>query len=70
MMHDPMHPTSGPELLRNAAQCGARTRSVKPCRSPSVAGKRRCRMPVVRRAQAAPMGRATAITSMAATPPR
>ena len=44
MMHDPMHPTGEPELLRNAARCGAKTRAGKPCRSPSVAGKRRCRM--------------------------
>jgi glucans biosynthesis protein len=43
MMHNPMHPTSEPELLRNAARCGAKTRAGKPCRSPSVAGKRRCR---------------------------
>jgi hypothetical protein len=44
MMHDPMHPSNEPEPLRNAARCGAKTRAGKPCRSPSVAGKRRCRM--------------------------
>ena len=44
MMHDPMHPSHEPELLRNAARCGAKTRAGTPCRSPSVAGKRRCRM--------------------------
>ena len=27
-----------------SARCGARTRSGKPCRSPAVCGKRRCRM--------------------------
>ena len=44
MMHDPMHPSNEPELLRNAARCGAKTRAGTPCRSPSVGGKRRCRM--------------------------
>jgi hypothetical protein len=44
MTHDPIHPAREPEHLRDAAQCGAKTRSGKPCRSPAVAGKRRCRM--------------------------
>ena len=44
MMDDPMHPSKEPDLLRNAARCGARTRAGKPCQSPAVAGKRRCRM--------------------------
>ena len=43
-MDDLMHPTTEPEVLHNAARCGARTRAGKPCRSPSVAGKKRCRM--------------------------
>ena len=30
--------------MNRAPQCGARTRSGKPCRSPAVRGKRRCRM--------------------------
>ena len=30
--------------MNRAPQCGARTRSGKPCRSPAVHGKRRCRM--------------------------
>jgi hypothetical protein len=33
---------SGP--MKTSPRCGARTRSGKPCRSPSVAGKARCRM--------------------------
>jgi hypothetical protein len=44
MTHDPMHPDEEPEQLREAARCGAKTRSGKPCRSPAVTGKRRCRM--------------------------
>jgi hypothetical protein len=44
MMHDPMHLAQEPEQLRQAARCGARTRSGMPCRSPAVTGKRRCRM--------------------------
>jgi hypothetical protein len=44
LMDDPMHPTTEPEVLHNATRCGARTRAGKPCRSPSVAGKKRCRM--------------------------
>ena len=37
------HPrNTGPMLL--SLRCGAKTRSGKPCRSPAVSGKRRCRM--------------------------
>jgi uncharacterized protein YjcR len=37
------HPrNTGPML--SSQRCGARTRSGKPCRSPAVSGKRRCRM--------------------------
>jgi hypothetical protein len=43
-MHDPKHLAQEPRQLRNAARCGAKTRSGNPCRSPSVAGKKRCRM--------------------------
>jgi hypothetical protein len=32
----------GPMLL--SQRCGAKTRSGKPCRSPAVGGKKRCRM--------------------------
>ena len=44
MMHDPLHLAEEPRHLRNAARCGAKTRAGGPCRSPSVAGKGRCRM--------------------------
>ena len=30
--------------MLSSPRCGARTRSGKPCRSPAVSGKRRCRM--------------------------
>jgi hypothetical protein len=37
------HPrNTGP--MRAALRCGAKTRSGRPCRSPAVRGKRRCRM--------------------------
>jgi uncharacterized protein YjcR len=37
------HPrNTGPML--SSQRCGAKTRSGKPCRSPAVSGKRRCRM--------------------------
>ena len=37
------HPrNTGPMLA--SPRCGAKTRSGKPCRSPAVAGRRRCRM--------------------------
>lgn len=33
-----------PEILANAARCGAKTRSGFPCKSPSVRDRQRCRM--------------------------
>ena len=33
-----------PSSLFASPRCGAKTRSGKPCRSPAVSGKRRCRM--------------------------
>lgn len=30
--------------FNNASRCGAKTRSGLPCKSPAIAGKRRCRM--------------------------
>jgi hypothetical protein len=39
-----MHAGQEPEQLRQAARCGARTRSGRPCQSPAVTGRRRCRM--------------------------
>jgi hypothetical protein len=44
MTHDPMHPAPEPDRLRQATRCGARTRSGRPCQSPAVTGRRRCRM--------------------------
>jgi len=44
MADNPMHPTDEPESLHSAPRCGARTRSGKPCRAPTVRGRRRCRM--------------------------
>jgi len=37
------HPRNAAPML-SSPRCGARTRSGKPCRSPAVSGKRRCRM--------------------------
>ena len=36
--------TDEPLPLRESPRCGARTRQGKPCQSPIVKGKRRCRM--------------------------
>src|SRR5439155_3882946 len=36
--------TNEPSALRQVPRCGARTRSGKPCQSPVVKGKPRCRM--------------------------
>jgi hypothetical protein len=36
------HPRTGPML--SSLRCRAKTRSGKPCRSPAVVGKKRCRM--------------------------
>jgi hypothetical protein len=45
MTANPMQRTTNEPLpLRNAPRCGARTRQGKPCPSPAVKGKRRCRM--------------------------
>jgi hypothetical protein len=54
---DPMQsPSSQPEALRAAPRCGARTRSGFPCRSPAVAGRRRCRMHGGSAGSGGPMG--------------
>jgi hypothetical protein len=49
MTDDPTYQRTGvqnaePQHLREARRCGARTRSGKPCRSPAVNGRPRCRM--------------------------
>jgi hypothetical protein len=49
MTDDPMHPcatvhSAEPQHLREARRCGAKTRTGRPCRSPAVHGRLRCRM--------------------------
>ena len=44
-----------------AARCGARTRSGKPCQSPAVRGKRRCRMHGGAAGSGAPIGNTNAL---------
>ena len=49
MTDDPMHQctevqSAEPQALHQARRCGARTRSGRPCRSPAVHGRPRCRM--------------------------
>ena len=47
--------------MNRAPQCGARTRSGKPCRSPVVRGKRRCRMHGGAVGSGAPIGNKNAL---------
>src|SRR3954467_3817407 len=42
MRINPMHPDPSP--MNRSHRCGARTRSGKPCRSPAVRERQRCRM--------------------------
>jgi glucans biosynthesis protein len=50
------------KLPMNAAfRCGARTRSGRPCQSPPVRGKRRCRMHGGATGSGAPMGNRNAL---------
>ncbi|MEN6584957.1 MAG: HGGxSTG domain-containing protein [Sulfuricella sp.] len=44
-----------------AARCGAKTRSGKPCRSPKVTGKKRCRMHGGAEGSGAPKGNQNAL---------
>jgi hypothetical protein len=54
------HPrNTGPML--SSPRCGARTRSGQPCRSPGVAGKRRCRMHGGAHGSGAPRGNSNAL---------
>ncbi len=43
-MHLPDRPTFLLSLMRQAPRCGAMTRLGKPCQSPAVKGRNRCRM--------------------------
>jgi uncharacterized protein YjcR len=54
------HPrNTGPML--SSLRCGARTRSGKPCRSPAVDGKKRCRMHGGAAGSGAPRGNKNAV---------
>jgi hypothetical protein len=54
------HPRkTGPMLA--SLRCGARTRSGKPCNSPAVAGKKRCRMHGGAPGSGAPIGNKNAL---------
>ena len=44
------------KFMLASPRCGAKTRSGKPCRSPAVAGKRRCRMHGGAYGSGAPLG--------------
>ena len=50
---------TGPMLL--SPRCGAKTRSGKPCRSPAVDGKKRCRMHGGAPGSGAPRGNKNAV---------
>jgi len=50
---------TGPML--SSPRCGARTRSGKPCRSPAVEGKKRCRMHGGAPGSGAPRGNKNAV---------
>ena len=57
MTNDPLHHPSGePARLLEARRCGAKTRSGKPCRSPAVHGRPRCRMHGCGRGSGGPLG--------------
>ena len=47
--------------MLSSPRCGARTRSGAPCRSPAVAGKRRCRMHGGAKGSGAPLGNTNAL---------
>jgi hypothetical protein len=47
--------------MNRAPRCGARTRSGKPCQSPAVRGKRRCRMHGGAAGSGAPIGNTNAL---------
>lgn len=49
--------------MRASLRCGAKTRSGKPCRSPAVSGKKRCRMHGGAPGSGAPKGNQNAVKS-------
>jgi len=50
-----------PGRYKKCSRCGARTRSGLPCRSPAVAGKKRCRMHGGAQGSGAPHGNKNAL---------
>ena len=54
-----MHRENSP--MNRAPRCGALTRSGKPCQSPAVRGKRRCRMHGCASGSGAPIGNKNAL---------
>jgi hypothetical protein len=56
------HPPSTHSML-SSPRCGAKTRSGKPCRSPAVTGKKRCRMHGGAAGSGAPRGNTNAFKS-------
>jgi hypothetical protein len=54
------HPRNAGPMIKSP-RCGARTRSGKPCRSPAVAGKARCRMHGGAEGSGAPLGNQNAL---------
>ena len=49
--------------MRSSRRCGAKTRSGKPCMSPAVSGKKRCRMHGGAPGSGAPQGNKNAMKS-------
>jgi hypothetical protein len=49
--------------MAKAPRCGARTRAGRPCRSPAVRGKKRCRMHGGAAGSGAPVGNKNALKS-------
>ena len=47
--------------MRSSLRCGAKTRSGKPCMSPAVSGKKRCRMHGGAAGSGAPIGNQNAL---------
>jgi hypothetical protein len=54
------HPRNTEPML-SSLRCGAKTRSGKPCRSPAVGGKKRCRMHGGAPGSGAPRGNTNAL---------
>jgi hypothetical protein len=57
MTDDLKHRSAEPIPLRQAPRCGAKTRTGRPCRSPAVSGRPRCRMHGGARGSGGPPGK-------------